>query len=238
MPIEQPPHLSPDAPRTDRAAGDPSDALALHVWHRPARFTADFATQAGLSARALMIAGWVIYAVVFLLFWTGHYWLGLLAAVAFAVLDLAADNLDQTRGSSEWTKRGVGLLLPLLWWWAWSHGLDAYGAPLEPVYQASLLAVIVLATLADGIIHILFERRFRPMRMRDWRPVDTRFRLISAGRDTNLVILAGSLLFGRPDSGLELVGLWTLLSLIFHAVRYAQASAARDRGQPVRSWLR
>jgi hypothetical protein len=45
------------------------------------------------------------------------------------------------------------------------------------------------------------------------------------------------MLFGRPDTGLELVALWTILSLIFHAVRLAQANSARDRGSPVESWL-
>ena len=36
---------------------------------------------------------------------------------------------------------------------------------------------------------------------------------------------------------LELVALWTLVSLIFHAVRLAQANAAAERGRPVVSWL-
>ena len=45
-----------------------------------------------------------------------------------------------------------------------------------------------------------------------------------------MVILVASLLVGRPDLGIELVALWTLLSLIFHAVRLAQANARRDRG--------
>jgi len=52
-----------------------------------------------------------------------------------------------------------------------------------------------------------------------------------------MVILVTSLLVGRPDLGIELVALWTLLSLIFHAVRLAQANARRDRGRPVISWL-
>jgi hypothetical protein len=41
----------------------------------------------------------------------------------------------------------------------------------------------------------------------------------------------------RPDAGLELVALWTIVSLIFHAVRLAQANALRDRGQQIQSWL-
>ena len=52
-----------------------------------------------------------------------------------------------------------------------------------------------------------------------------------------MVILVGALLFSRPDVGLELIAAWTIISLIFHAVRLAQANAARDRGEPVVSWL-
>jgi hypothetical protein len=70
-----------------------------------------------------------------------------------------------------------------------------------------------------------------------WQPIDSNFRLITARRNPNMVILVGSLLFARPDVGISLVALWTIVSLIFHAVRLAQANACRDRGAPVRSWL-
>jgi hypothetical protein len=52
-----------------------------------------------------------------------------------------------------------------------------------------------------------------------------------------MVILVAALLFARPDIGLELVAWWTLASLIFHAVRLAQASEQAARGIEVRSWL-
>jgi hypothetical protein len=41
---------------------------------------------------------------------------------------------------------------------------------------------------------------------------------------------------GRPDLGLAMVALWTLASLAFHAIRIAQAFAARARGRSVRPW--
>jgi len=37
--------------------------------------------------------------------------------------------------------------------------------------------------------------------------------------------------------GLELVALWTMISLIFHAVRLAQANARMERGAKLASWL-
>ena len=52
-----------------------------------------------------------------------------------------------------------------------------------------------------------------------------------------MVILVAALLFRRPDLGIEFVAWWTLASLIFHAVRLAQASERLGRGEKIVSWL-
>jgi uncharacterized membrane protein HdeD (DUF308 family) len=52
-----------------------------------------------------------------------------------------------------------------------------------------------------------------------------------------MVILVAALLVGRPDTGLVLVAWWTLISLIFHAVRFAQMTERQARGAKVVSWL-
>ena len=76
------------------------------------------------------------------------------------------------------------------------------------------------------------------MHIHVWQRIDSQFRLITARRNPNMVILVAALLFGRPDVGLELVALWTILSLIFHAVRLAQADAqARRAASRSSSWL-
>jgi hypothetical protein len=80
-------------------------------------------------------------------------------------------------------------------------------------------------------------RQFGKMHIHVWRPIDSKFRLITARRNPNMVILVAALLFGRPDVGLELIALWTIVSLIFHAVRLAQANALHDRGGKIVSWL-
>ncbi|MBA2770557.1 MAG: CDP-alcohol phosphatidyltransferase family protein, partial [Sphingomonas sp.] len=115
--------------------------------------------------------------------------------------------------------------------------LEAYGTKLEPVYASMLLWAIVGGYVAQRLIEGIFMRRFGRMHIHVWRPIDSRFRLITARRNPNMVILVGALLFGRPDVGLEAVALWTLVSLIFHAVRLAQADAAHERGEPIVSWL-
>jgi uncharacterized membrane protein HdeD (DUF308 family) len=51
------------------------------------------------------------------------------------------------------------------------------------------------------------------------------------------VIFACALLFHRPDSGLVLVAWWTLISLIFHAVRLAQLTEHQAQRHRITSWL-
>jgi hypothetical protein len=83
----------------------------------------------------------------------------------------------------------------------------------------------------------VFMRRFGGIHIHAWRPVDSRFRLITARRNPNMVILVAALALGRPDIGLVLVAGWTALSLLFHAVRLAKALIDVARGRPVVSWL-
>jgi len=75
------------------------------------------------------------------------------------------------------------------------------------------------------------------MHIHVWRPIDSWFRLITARRNPNMVILFVSLLFGRPDIGLLAVAWWTALSLVFHAIRLLQAFLTKARGGAVLSWL-
>jgi phosphatidylglycerophosphate synthase len=230
----------------ERAAYDASykgvtDALTLYLWRKPAFHLTRWAANVGLSPNMVTAIGAIFCLLAFYLFWIGSYWLGTAAGFVFMVLDTVDGKLARCTGSSsKWGNvfdHGIDLVHPPFWWWAWAHGLEAYGTPLEPVYSAMLLSAIVLGYVAQRVIEGLFIWRFKGIHIHVWRPIDSQFRLVTARRNPNMVILVAALLFGRPDVGLELVALWTLLSLIFHAVRLAQANAQQDRGQPVESWL-
>ena len=90
-----------------------------------------------------------------------------------------------------------------------------------------VLWAIVGGYVAQRIIEGLFIKRFDGMEIHVWRPIDSKFRLITARRNPNMVILVASLLFRRPDIGLSSSPGGRLASLIFHAVRLAQASEQR-----------
>jgi phosphatidylglycerophosphate synthase len=238
--------LRPDtADQVERAAYDASykgvtDALTLYLWRKPAFYLTRWAAEAGVTPNAITGIGALLCALAFFYFWFGNYWLGILAGFIFMVLDTVDGKLARCTGTSSKLgnilDHGIDLIHPPFWYWAWGHGLGAYGRALEPVYEAMLLAAIVIGYIAQRVIEGIFIARFG-MHIHVWRPVDSRFRLITARRNPNMVILVVALLFGRPDTGLELVGAWTILSLIFHLVRLAQAEMRSWRGQPIVSWL-
>ena len=99
-----------------------------------------------------------------------------------------------------------------------------------------IVAAIVVGYVVQRVIEGVFMRRYG-MHIHVWEKVDSHFRLVTARRNPNMVILLVSIIFNRPDMGLELVALWTVVSLIFHAVRLAQANARADRGATLTSWL-
>ena len=239
--------LDPSDPEAvERAAYDASykgvtDALTLYLWRKPAFYLTRWAAGAGLTPNAVTAVGALLCVAAFFLFYNGWYWTGIVAGFGFMVLDTVDGKLARCTGqSSKWGNifdHGVDLIHPPFWWWAWAEGLSNYGRPLDDrVYELMIVGAIVIGYIAQRLIEGIFVRRYG-MHIHVWRRIDSQFRLITARRNPNMAILVIALLFGRPDLGIELVALWTILSLIFHAVRLAQANARRDRGRPVVSWL-
>ena len=235
-----------DPEPVERAAYDAAykgvtDALTLYLWRRPAFYLTRWAAEAGLSPNFVTAVGAVLCVLAFVFFWRGEYWLGVLSGFIFMVLDTVDGKLARCTGaSSKWGNvldHGIDLIHPPFWWWAWEHGLAAYGRPLEPVYATMVLWAIIGGYVAERVIEGVFMRRFGGMHIHVWRPVDSKFRLVTARRNPNMVILVAGLLVGRPDAGLVLVAFWTIVSLIFHAVRFAQASERAARGERIVSWL-
>ncbi len=239
--------LDPKDPEpVERAAYDAAykgvtDALTLYLWRRPAFYLTRWAARAGLSPNFVTLVGALLCVLAFVFFWRGDYWWGVLAGFGFMVLDTVDGKLARCTGaSSKWGNifdHGIDLIHPPLWWWAWEHGLPAYGRPLEPFTAIMVLSVIVGGYVAQRIVEGIAIKRFGGMEIHVWRRLDSRFRLITARRNPNMVILVASLLLARPDVGLELVAWWTLISLIFHAVRLAQMTERKARGQKIVSWL-
>ena len=229
----------------ERAAYDASykgvtDLLTLYLWRRPAFYLTRWAAQAGMTPNQVTLIGAILCVATFFLWMKGLYWPGVATAFGFMVLDTVDGKLARCTGqSSHWGNifdHGLDLVHPPFWWWAWAEGLNYHGDPFEPVYEWLIVLAIVGGYVVQRVIEGVFMRKFG-MHIHVWRPIDSKFRLITARRNPNMVILVASLIIFRPDMGLELVALWTMVSLIFHAVRLAQANALAERGGKVVSWL-
>ena len=171
------------------------------------------------------------------LFWTGHHALGLVAAWGMTFLDTVDGKLARvTLRSSPFGNvydHSIDLIHPPFWWWAWIVGLPAAGFTLAHAWL--VLAVIVAGYILQRIEEGVFIACFG-IEMHIWQRFDSRFRLITARRNPNLLLLSASVLLGRPDLGIVAVAIWTAASLLIHALRLVQAALARRHGR-LQSWL-
>ncbi|RST30083.1 hypothetical protein HMF7854_04025 [Sphingomonas ginkgonis] len=215
---------------------DLTDALSRYVLARPAAWLAEDAAELGVGPGAVTAAATLLALLAAGLFWAGIFWFGLIAAFLFALLERLGRAMTLRSGEPDrvapWLLEVVHLPL---WWWGWAHGLAGSATPVEPVLLACLFWVTVAAYGMDRLVELLFRGR-HGVGIDAWRPLDSRFRLIAAGRNIDLLILFVALAAGRPDLGFELVAFWSLVSLIVHGLRFAQANARADRGRKIIAW--
>lgn len=237
------------APDTVRAAERASyfgaykgvtDLLTKYLWPEWALVLTRIAARAGISPNMVTAAGALLCVLAAAAFAQGHYWAGMAMGLVFMVFDTVDGKLARcTITSSKWGNvfdHGIDLVHPPFWWWAWGVGLAAYGRPLGEETLWLVLAVIVGGYVVQRVIEGAFMRLFG-MHIHVWRKADSDFRLITARRNPNMVILFAATLAGRPDLGLVAVAWWTVLSCLFHLVRLIQALAVRGKGGKVESWL-
>ena len=217
-----------------------TDVLTKYLWPEWALFLTRFAARVGMTPNMVTAVGALFNLLAMIAFWNGHYWIGMVFALVFMVLDTVDGKLARcTITSTGWGEvfdHGIDLLHPPFWWWAWGVGLSKVGLPIPTDRFVLIMVLVVAGYILQRVIEGIFIKRFG-MDMHVWARIDSQFRLITARRNPNMVILFVSMLLGRPDLGLIAVTGWTLLSCAFHAVRLAQAEAATRRGKPVVSWM-
>ena len=213
-----------------------TDLVTKYVWPTPARIVTRWCALAGITPNQVTMASLALVFVAMYLFWTGHFGWGLAAAWVMTFLDTVDGKLARvTLNSSPFGNifdHGIDLIHPPFWWWAWWVGLNHLGTP-APFATETLWVILAGYWLQRGEEWI-FLRLFG-FHVHAWRPFDSFFRLITARRNPNLLLLTGACFFGRPDVGMLLVAAWTAISLVVHLVQILQA-AMKPRGTMV-SWL-
>jgi phosphatidylglycerophosphate synthase len=214
-----------------------TDLLTKYLWPEWALQLTRLAARLGISPNAVTAIGALFCLAAGYAFYRGWYWPGMAAALVFMVLDTVDGKLARCTITSsrlgDVLDHGIDHVHPPIWWWAWGAGLAAWGRPLEPDLYVAAMAASVGGYFVLRLFEGLFLLWFR-IQSHVWQRLDSDFRLVSARRNPNMVILFVALLVGYPDIGFVAMGVWTIISCIFHLVRLAQA---RLSGAPVESWL-
>ena len=217
-----------------------TDALTKYLWPELALWLTRIAASIGMTPNMVTAIGATLCVYATYLFAYGHYWEGMLAGFIFMVLDTVDGKLARcTITSSKWgnvADHGVDLVHPPFWWYFWGVGLGTWGLALSTQTFVWVMAAVVAGYVLQRVIEGLFIKDFG-MDIHVWERFDSQFRLITARRNPNMVILFFATLAGRPDIGLILLAWWTIISLVVHAVRLMQAYAVKRSGRPITSWM-
>ncbi len=218
-----------------------TDLLTKYLWPEWALVLTRIAARLGMSPNQITIIGAASCVAATIAFAWGNYWLGMALGLGFMVLDTVDGKLARcTITSSKWgdvADHGMDLVHPPFWWWFWATGLLYWGLAYDTAtfwwVQGAIQGGYLLQRLIEGV----FMRQNGLMHIHVWRRFDSHFRLITARRNPNMVLLFVGMLFARPDLGLIAVAWWTAISCAVHAVRLVQAWQFRAGGGTITSWL-
>jgi phosphatidylglycerophosphate synthase len=217
-----------------------TDLLTKYLWPEWALVLTRIAARLGMTPNMVTTIGAVFCVLATWCFAEGRYWLGMALGLAFMVLDTVDGKLARcTITSSEWGNifdHGMDIVHPPFWWWFWAIGLSHWGLAYDDTTFWWVQGAIQGGYVVQRLIEAVFIRQYG-RHIHVWRRFDSRFRLITARRNPNMVILFVSMLFGRPDLGLIAVAWWTAISCFIHAVRIVQAWIVQARGGAITSWL-
>jgi phosphatidylglycerophosphate synthase len=226
-----------NAAAVERALFDASykgvtDFVTKYAWPPLAFRVVKACARARVTPNAVTLASWGLVVVATLAFARGAFGLGLAAAWAMTFLDTVDGKLARVTQSSSpfghWLDHGLDLAHPPVWWGAWALGI---GSSLLSPAALVVIGGYVAGRLLEGVFMLAcgFETH-------SWRPLDSFFRLITARRNPNLVLLTAFTLAGAPALGFAALAWWTALSIGFHVARLAHALALRALGRPLRPW--
>jgi len=218
-----------------------TDLLTKYLWPEWALLLTRLAARLGLSPNMVTTIGAGLCVLATVAFAYGYYWIGLALGLVFMVLDTVDGKLARcTITSSRWGNvfdHGMDLVHPPFWWWFWATGLAHVGLALSDTLFWWVEGAIFAGYIVQRAIEGAFIARFGGIHIHVWQQFDSRFRLVTARRNPNMVILFASVVFGRPDIGIVAVAVWTVLSCGVHLVRLFQAFARQRRGETIGSWL-
>jgi phosphatidylglycerophosphate synthase len=208
-----------------------TDLITKWLWPRPAAAVVRVLARAGTRPNTVTALSWLLAVAAGVLFWQGWFAAGLACGWLMTFLDTVDGKLARvTLTSSPFGHvfdHALDLIHPPLWYLAWGLGVSGSIDAATIVIVAGYL----LGRGLEGGFILAFD-----IETHCWRPIDSLFRTITARRNPNLLLLSVGTLGGRPDLGLVMVAIWTVVSTGFHIERILQALFERSRGIRIECW--
>jgi phosphatidylglycerophosphate synthase len=208
-----------------------TDLVTKWLWPRPAAAVVRVLARAQIQPNTVTALSWLLAVATGVLFWQGWFAFGLVCGWLMTFLDTVDGKLARvTLTSSPFGHvfdHALDLIHPPLWYLAWGLGVSG-------TIDAATVVVIagyLIGRGLEGIFILAFE-----IETHCWRPIDSLFRTITARRNPNLLLLSVGTLGGRPDLGLLMVAIWTVVCMGFHIERILQALFEKSRGIRIECW--
>jgi hypothetical protein len=216
-----------------------TDLVTKWFWPRPAKRVVHWLADRRATPNMVTTVGILLMLLAGLLFYQGHYVLGLAAGWLMTFLDTVDGKLARVTAQSSrlghFLDHGIDILHPPFWYILWGMSLIDFDTMLgldRTGYHWMIIIGYVGGRVCEGLFGLLGS-----CSIFGWRPFDAYFRLFTARRNTCMLLLTAAVAAGRPDWGLVAVALWTALTTAVLTARLLHGAFARASGGPLRSWL-
>jgi len=216
-----------------------TDLVTKWFWPRPAKRAVHWFAERGVTPNMITSVGFLLMLLAGVLFYHGHYTLGLAAGWIMTFLDTVDGKLARVTAQSSRLghnfDHGMDLIHPPFWYVIWGMSLSGFDTLLgfdQTDYYWMIFAGYVGGRVFEGLFHLLGS-----CSIFGWRPFDAYFRLFTARRNTCMILLTLAVAVGRPDWGFVGVALWTAFTTLVLGARLVYGTVVRATSEPLRSWL-
>ena len=218
-----------------------TDLVTKWLWPKPAQWVTGYCSRHGIVPNHVTSVSLILSIMALLQFYYGAYAWGLLSAWLMTFLDTVDGKLARvTINYSSFGNifdHGIDLIFPPLWYIAWGLSLQAAAPEIMALPLALIIWLTFIGYLVGRFCEGFFKQRLESNGIFCWQLIDSCFRLITGRRNPNLLLLTLFMFYGRPDLGLFVVCIWTVLSSVFLVHRLREGFRYQKEVGPLRSWF-
>jgi len=219
-----------------------TDLVTKWIWPAPARWAVKQCVRFHILPNHVTLMSFLLVIFTGYLFAYGYLGYGLVSGWIMTFLDTVDGKLARVTVTSSrfghYFDHIIDLVHPPIWYFLWGIGLENTHQYNIDSSLAALIWWIVFGYIAGRLAEGIFQTFLGRFGIFCWRPLDSFFRLITARRNPNIILLTTSFLLGRPDLGLLTVAFWTVTTSLFLLLRTVWASFVKMKKGELHPWLK